>query len=352
MTDDHDLRLVASFRDDIDAPSPQRLASMRAEFLKGRTVTRKTFFTPKRLGLIGGPVVAALAIGAFALIAPGDPAAPVPTVTSAQDGPAPDVQEPLAPNADARTVLAYFATKAANGEAATLKQGQFILETRTGSSRSVKTGAASESTSEVWHDPFAGMQAAKYLETENGKVEDRSSPLEPRTAGLQSPTPEYLAALPDDADAIVAKWREEWYAINQWDWKAGAKGTDEPARRLAPGTPEYAAAEEEADEELFRSLDYILYLSREAATPAKRTLIWEALGKLKGVTRVEGTVKDFAGREGIALTTLNDRTGYRWETIFDPATGQILGFRATDDKGVVFAWNSVETKVVDSLGEK
>lgn len=346
MNDDHDLRLVASFRDDIDAPSPQRLASMRAEFLKGRTVTRKTFFTPKRLGLIGGPVVAALAIGAFALTVPADPpATPAPAVTTAQE-------EALAPNADARAVLAYFATKAANGEAATLKPGQFILETRTGSGRSVKTGEAYESTSEVWHDPFAGMQAAKYLETENGKAEDRSSPLEPRTAGVQSPTPDYLAALPDDADAIVAKWREEWYAINQWDWKAGAKGTDEPARRLAPGTPEYAAAQEEADEELFRSLDYVLYLAREAATPAKRTLIWEALAKLNGVTRVEGTVKDYAGREGIALTTKNDKTGYRWETIFDPATGKILGTRATDDKGVVFAFNSVDTKVVGSLDEK
>ncbi|GLZ77296.1 hypothetical protein Afil01_21030 [Actinorhabdospora filicis] len=344
MTDDHDLRLVASFRDDTDAPSPQRLASMRAEFLKGRTVTRKTFFTPKRLGLIGGPVVAAIAVGAFALAGPGNPTA----------APGPDTsvtQEALAPNADARTVLAYFAMKAATGEATTLQPGQYILEHVQGTGFKELTTTLSPFEWRTWNDPFRQMADKK----ESGLADDGSPyanvfPDEALPAlTFLDPSPAYLDALTGDPAAIAEQWRAEWLAAIRWDHD-GQRGTG--PLRLTPGTPEFLAERDYQDGQIFRfTAKNLLTLAQTAATPAKRALIWAALAELKGVTRTDGTVTDYLGRVGVALGIEFTATGARWELILDPETSRVLGDRTLKD-GSVPNQSSIEIKVVNSLDEQ
>lgn len=324
MNDDHDLRLVASFRGDIDEPSPQRVASMRAEFLKGRNVSRKSFFTRKRIGLIGGPVIAAIAVGAFALAGPGNPtAAPTPDSSVSQQ-----VASDLPADADARTVMAYFAVKAANGETTALTPGQFILEHSTGPD--FAGGDVRERRD--WLDPSDFMNLKKRVITNadgTAVPSDIGGGGDADAASLLSPNLDYLNALPTDADALVAAWRAEVLA--------GTTG--------APLTPE------DVDRLVFKQLTaHLLSLTEVASTPTQRGLIWEAASKLAGITRTPGTVTDYAGRAGIAIG-IDYSPGNRLEIIIDPTTSETLGDRSFEN-GVVGKLTTIETKVVNSLDEQ
>ena len=361
MNENDDLDLLARFREDLPEATPQRLASVRAEYLKGRAVNaRKPFFTPKRLAVAAIPAVAAVALGVAAIALNTGGTTPAGTgVNTAIE------QHALDPNADAAAVLRYLSvTSAQHGDAKGINPGQLILEHENGTYRSVKDPGAGETPSEswIWWDPFASMAQRKYVTVENGEERvsipsnknGKTGEEQIDTPSVQSPSPEWVAALPSDPDAMIAQFREEFRKQVNWDWIGVPKSGE--GHYAQPGTEEYQKAQDAADGMLFTDASRLLMISNYTMTAQQRATMWEALSKLKNVTRTDGTVTTPGGREGIAIganaAPAPDGGGSRYEIIIDPQSSEVIGIRVLEADGTVRSFSDWETKLVDSVDDR
>lgn len=151
---------------------------------------------------------------------------------------------------------------------------------------------------------------------------------EPVPPGAARPTYRWLASLPTDPDALLARLRKE--------------------ARPVEG--------ESTDQAVFSLIGDLI--SGTVMPPATAAAFYRAAAKLPGVREIPDAV-DAAGRHGIAITL--DDTGFatRYEWIFDRKTLALLGsrFYITDpDRGITtetLAGTSavMETAVVDRKGE-
>ncbi|KOV53527.1 hypothetical protein ADL00_34325 [Streptomyces sp. AS58] len=125
----------------------------------------------------------------------------------------------------------------------------------------------------------------------------------PGTAGggnLNSPTYNFLAALPAEPDALLKRIREDV----EKNHGAGSDSTTGP------------------DQEAFVTIGDLL---RNGATPPETTAaLYRAAALISGVDVVSDAV-DAAGRHGVAVARTHD--GERTEWIFDKSTARLLGER-------------------------
>ncbi|MFE7563068.1 CU044_5270 family protein [Kitasatospora sp. NPDC057500] len=151
-------------------------------------------------------------------------------------------------------------------------------------------------------------------------VESNSAP------SLNYPTYDYLAALPTDPDALLAKIYAE------------TKGKGR--------TP---------DQEAFVTIGDLL--REQLAPPAVSAALYRAAAKIPGVTVVDDSV-DASGRHGVAVAHVDGDTRTEW--IFDPKTHEFLGERLVvvgegsdlGKPGTVAGHSAVLARtVVDQAGE-
>ncbi|MFF2045811.1 CU044_5270 family protein [Kitasatospora sp. NPDC058170] len=161
---------------------------------------------------------------------------------------------------------------------------------------------------------------------------------EPRTDGgiwlgpatkpsLNSPTYQYLAGLPTDAEALIKKIYDETKGMGQ--------------------TP---------DQEAFVTIGDLL--REQIAPPAVSAALYRAAAKIPGVTTVDDVV-DASGRHGVAVAK-EEPSGVRTEWIFDAKSYEFLGERLVVTKegsefgkpGTVVGQTAVLGRaVVDKAGE-
>ncbi|GIG67903.1 CU044_5270 family protein [Phytomonospora endophytica] len=326
MTDhDDDLRLVASFREDLDDATPERLASVRATFLKqqkGSTMTaRRAFLTPSRIAVVALPAVAAIALGAVALGSLGGETTPEsPGVTGTSNG--------LAVDADAAAVLRYTALNTGRYTGAEHSTGDYVYVRDT---FYLADDPENLDVRESWHEIDFGMFMVLLIENGEQLMPDPSNPKEDIEAeraetaeylathgpSLSIPTRDYLASLPEDAEGMLAALRG-------------------------------GHAETEAHV-LFKKGFSVLTTTGETLAPAQRSALFEALATLDGVTRADGTV-DVLGRTGVAIG-FEDESGAREEIVIDPETSDVLGtrYRAPGEDG--WSVQASSTKVVAEPGD-
>jgi hypothetical protein len=147
-------------------------------------------------------------------------------------------------------------------------------------------------------------------------------------SSLNAPSYDYLKTLPTDPDALLKKIYKE------------TKGQG--------NSP---------DQEAFTTVGDLL---GEQLAPAKlNAALYRAAAKIPGVVVVEHA-EDAAGREGIALAHVDQKSGDRTEWIFDSKTYAYLGSRAVQVKqaygikpGTVIDWTAVlERAVVDAQKQR
>jgi len=343
--DNDDLRLVAAFREDLDDQTPGRLASVRATFvkqqsLKGRTMTaRKTIFTPRRIAVVALPAVAAIALGAVALGSIGGG-------TDSPGGSDSAAVDPgLAPDADARTVLAYAAANSTRFQTFDLTSGAYVYEHTSGTD--YRSNATDEGPSvpgetapyerEAWYT-VEGMVLEKFVVTAFGETtslpgDGNNDPLgkeseyaeeQLRADGpsMELPTPEYLAELPTGAAPMLETLRAE---LGQGD------------------LPQLD------DQRVFDQVAKILTVYGKVVPSAQRAAFLEAIAEIDGVTRTEG-VADAAGRTGIAIG-FDTGDDLRHEIIIDPETSEVLGTRKLLADGTVVSLLTTDLELVAAPGD-
>ncbi|WP_028800016.1 CU044_5270 family protein [Streptomyces sp. 142MFCol3.1] len=286
----------------------------------------------RRVLLIGVPVAAALA-GAFAFTA---------LTNSGGTGPAtatpPPVEAPVVriePGSTARlaSTVERIAAAASAGKTPEPGPGQYIyikskvsylLESHTDADDS-RTLVEPLHIREVWNSPDGkqGWLDEPGYKPKGGVTLD--SDVEP---SLGAASYDYLKTLPTDPDALLKKIYKE------------TKGQG--------NSP---------DQEAFTTVGDLL---AEQLAPAKLNVaLYRAAAKIPGVVVVDHA-KDAAGREGIALAHVDQKSGDRTEWIFDPKTYAYLGSRAVQVKqadgikpGTVINWTAVlERAVVDARKQR
>ncbi|MET9668052.1 CU044_5270 family protein [Streptomyces sp. NPDC006475] len=148
---------------------------------------------------------------------------------------------------------------------------------------------------------------------------------------LNAPTHDYLAALPTDADTLLAKIYKETKGMGN-----------------------------NPDQQAFTTIGDLL---NESLAPADlNTALFRAAGKVPGVVQVQDAV-DAAGRHGVAVARLDETSGARTEMIFDAETYTYLGERTIQvrphggDSGkiepgtILFTSAITARQVVDDLKE-
>ncbi|GAB2898015.1 hypothetical protein GCM10027074_76510 [Streptomyces deserti] len=114
-------------------------------------------------------------------------------------------------------------------------------------------------------------------------------------AGLNHPSYEYLAKLPTDPDALLAKIYKETEGHGN-----------------------------SPDQEAFTTIGDLL--GESYPPPALTKALFKAAAKIPGVVTVDDAV-DAIGRHGVAVARLDDKSGQREEWIFDRTTHVFLGKR-------------------------
>ena len=300
---DHDLKALAAFREDLDDETPARLASVRAAFvkqqsLKGRTVNaRKAFFTPRRIAVVALPAVAAIALGAVALGSIGGAGTPdSPGLNTTANG--------LAADADAASVLRYAALNTDRHTGPEDATGDYLYSHET---FYFADDPSSVNVRESWYEIDFGMYMVLLIENGEQLRPDPSNPKEDieaeraevadtlATVGptLHTPTRAYLAGLPEDADGMLA-------ALENGDTEATSHS-------------------------LFKTGYTLLTGPAAVLSPAQRAALFDALATLDGVTRSPGTV-DVLDRTGVAIG-FDVAGGGREEIVIDPETSDVLGGR-------------------------
>lgn len=259
-------------------------------------------------------------------------------VTLSVDGRPPATgSTPSATAAGASVTLNRIATAAMASDAIRVRDDQFVyvrtlVRSDTGSfTGPVRLGALH--TEERWTAQDPGpLRVTGWLRS-SGKdaiMPGRTLPMqstEPVPAGVHHPTYRWLASLPTDPDALLARLYKE------------ARPVEGQSR----------------DQAVFSLIGDLI---GAVMPPANAAAFYRAAAKLPGVREVPDAV-DAAGRHGIAITL--DDTGFatRDEWIFDKQTLALLGSRyyVTDpDRGItteVLAGTSavMKTAVVDRKGE-
>jgi hypothetical protein len=149
-----------------------------------------------------------------------------------------------------------------------------------------------------------------------------------KAAGWQEPTPAWLATLPTDPQAMMARLRQ-----------------DSPAFKPGNGR---------GDAEL---LTYVADALRSGLIPAHvRGVLYQTLAMLPDL-KITEQVANLDGKTGVAMGIDDTENKTRQEIIVDPATGQFIGERETNlvaqgglKAGQVTESTSVTTTVVNSMG--
>ncbi|MFF0079942.1 CU044_5270 family protein [Streptomyces canus] len=248
-------------------------------------------------------------------------------------GPAPSTTA-----AGASVTLNRIATAAMASDTVRVRDDQFVyvrtlVRENTGTfTGPIRLGALH--TEERWTSQDPGPLRVTGWIRASGKdaiMPDQMIPIEspdPRPAGVDHPTYRWLASLPTDPDALLARLRKE--------------------ARPVEG--------ESRDQAVFSLIGDLI--GGTIMPPANAAAFYKAAAKLPGVREIPDAV-DAAGRHGIAITL--DDTGFatRDEWIFDKETLALLGsrFYITDpDRGITtetLAGTSAvsETAVVGAKGE-
>ena len=145
-------------------------------------------------------------------------------------------------------------------------------------------------------------------------------------AGWQQPTPAWLATLPTDPQAMLARLRKD------------------------------APVNGRGDAEL---VVYVADALRSGLVPADvRALLYQALALLPDI-KITQQVANLAGRTGVAMGVDDSESPTRQEIIIDPVTGQYIGERtmalqATQGvrAGAPTEYSSVTTAVVNAIGTR
>jgi hypothetical protein len=259
-------------------------------------------------------------------------------VTLSVDGRAPATgSTPSATAAGASVTLNRIATAAMAGDAIRVRDDQFVyVRTLVRSDKGSFTGPVrlgALHTEERWTAQDPGPLRITGWHRSSGKdaiMPGRTLPMqstEPVPAGVHHPTYRWLASLPTDPDALLARLYKE------------ARPVEGQSR----------------DQAVFSLIGDLI---GAVMPPANAAAFYRAAAKLPGVREIPDAV-DAAGRHGIAITL--DDTGFatRDEWIFDKETLALLGsrFYITDpDRGItteVLAGTSavMKTAVVDRKGE-
>jgi hypothetical protein len=149
-----------------------------------------------------------------------------------------------------------------------------------------------------------------------------------KVAGWQEPTPAWLATLPTDPQAMMARLRQ-----------------DSPAFKPGNGR---------GDAEL---LTYVADALRNGLIPANvRGVLYQTLAMLPDL-KITEQVANLDGKTGVAMGIDDPENHTRQEIIVDPNTGQFIGERETNlvaqgglKAGQVTESTSVTTSVVNSIG--
>ena len=293
-------------------------------------IDHDTAVTPRRSRFLRPAVLVPLASAALAGAL---------LVTLSVDGRGPATgPAPSATTAGASVTLNRIATAAMASDTVRVRDDQFVyvrtlVRENTGTfTGPVRLGALH--TEERWTSQDPGPLRVTGWIRASGKdaiMPDQMLPIEspdPRPAGVDHPTYRWLASLPTDPDALLARLRKE--------------------ARPVEG--------ESRDQAVFSLIGDLI--GGTVMPPANAAAFYQAAAKLPGVREIPDAV-DAAGRHGIAITL--DDTGFatRDEWIFDKETLALLGsrFYITDpDRGITtetLAGTSavMETAVVGGKGE-
>ncbi|WP_106403335.1 CU044_5270 family protein [Actinocorallia populi] len=162
-------------------------------------------------------------------------------------------------------------------------------------------------------DPAVSPPGGERLDRTNEKGES-----EP--AYLNAPTYDYLATLPTDPDALLAKIYRETEGMGN-----------------------------NRDQQAFTTIGDLL---NESLPPAELyTALYSAAAEIPGVVKVKDAV-DAAGRHGVAVARLDETSGARTEWIFDAETYTYLGERTIQvrpnggDSGLIEPGTVLHTEAV------
>ncbi|MET9410830.1 CU044_5270 family protein [Streptomyces sp. NPDC002935] len=259
----------------------------------------------RRVLLIGVPVTAAALAGAFAFTALTGSGGSGPAAATPPPVEAPVVRIEPGSTAQLASTVEHIAAAASARKTPEPGPGQYIYIKSKVSYLVVSHTDADESKAlvqplhirEVWNSPD-GKQG--WLDEPGYKPKGGITLDSDVESSLGGPSYDYLKTLPTDPDALLKKIYKE------------TKGQG--------NSP---------DQEAFATVGDLL---REQLAPAKlNAALYRAAAKIPGVVVVDHA-KDAAGREGIALAHVDQKSGDRTEWIFDRKTYAYLGSRAVQVK--------------------
>ncbi|MFI7356869.1 CU044_5270 family protein [Streptomyces avidinii] len=302
----HKERLMAQIHEDLRAtdaattatPARARTTTSRNPFL------RRSFLVPAA----GFALAGALAVGFFSYVDRGAADGPGSTIAT---GPALTTRIGAADPKGAPQLLDRISLASASVAGPAVRADQFIYIGSKTANTYVKTvGSKSTLVSEQLHmrHQWNSADGTKGWLIEPGNTGPEGVTLagpdekgNAPTPHLNAPTHNYLAALPTDPDALLARIYQE----------TKGKGTG-------------------PDQEAFTTIGDLL---RGSYPPAElTTALYRAAAKIPGVVMVDDAV-DAAGRSGIAVARLDERSGLREEWIFDRQSLAFLGERSVQVRG-------------------
>ncbi|MGA4803324.1 CU044_5270 family protein [Streptomyces lavendulocolor] len=187
----------------------------------------------------------------------------------------------------------------------TVRPGQYVyIESKVGTTYEKTVGDKTTLAShgihrrQVWNstDGSQGWLIDPAVSPPGGEKLDRINEKgERQPAYLNAPTYDYLATLPTDPDALLAKIYKETEGMGN-----------------------------SPDQQAFTTIGDLL---RESLPPAAlNTALYKAAAKIPGVVQVKDAV-DAVGRHGVAVARMDETSGARTEWIFDAKTYVYLGER-------------------------
>ncbi|MEU4269982.1 CU044_5270 family protein [Streptomyces sp. NPDC026092] len=287
----------------------------RASTVDDRTAAavRRPVSRPRLIRFLAPAVACALAVGG------------VVTFGTAETRPTGNV--PAAASPEAARLLDRIALAAREGTRPPLRGDQFVyVESK------VAYGAQSAGGGPVTLAPVHMRQVWLSADgTRPGLLREEGGPDSPLGADATArTTPQKLAQLPTDPDALLARIRAE----------TGGSGTQ------APGA--------DPDQRAFAAIGDLLM---ETWAPAQvSAALYRAAGKIPGVVVVPAAT-DAVGRPGVAVARTSEGRQTQW--VFDPATHAFLGERTVltesgeaGPKGTVVGTSAILTRAaVDRAGE-
>ncbi|MFD6491852.1 CU044_5270 family protein [Streptomyces sp. NPDC060188] len=259
----------------------------------------------RRVLLIGVPVTAAALAGTFAFTALTGSGGSDPATATPPPVEAPVVRIEPGSTAQLASTVEHIAAAASARKTPEPGPGQYIYIKSEVSYLSVSHTDTDKSKAwvqplhirEVWNSPD-GKQG--WLDEPGYKPKGGITLDSDVENSLNGPSYDYLKTLPTDPDALLKKIYKE----------TEGQGNS-------------------PDQEAFATVGDLL---REQLAPAKlNAALYRAAAKIPGVVVVEHA-NDAAGREGIALAHVDEKSGDRSEWIFDPKTYAYLGSRAVQVK--------------------